>query len=474
MTSRAALRNFIDGRWVSPDKASEAETINPATGRPSGRVLLSGPDQIDAAVRAARKSFSEFSQTSVSDRQQLLANICEAYEKRKQDIADAIVTEIGAPTSLALQAHANVGQLHFAAARTSLDAFSFEETLGQTCVKYEPIGVCGLITPWNWPTNQLAAKVAPALATGCTMVLKPSELAPYSADMIAEILQEAGVPAGVFNLVHGEGETVGRAIASHDDIDMVSFTGSTRAGIEVAREAAASVKRVHQELGGKSPNIVLPDADIAQVAEAAVKAIVSNAGQSCNAPTRLFVPVKSREKMESALSEALASVTVGPPESDPDCGPVVSERQYERVQALIRSGIEQGARILGGGSGKPDGLENGFYIRPTIFTDVTNDMEIARTEIFGPVLCILAYESLEEAIALANDTPYGLAAYIQGKNKEILSRVASQLRAGQVQINRPPIDPFAPFGGYKQSGNGREFGKFGFEAYLETKAIMGL
>lgn len=474
MANRSALKNFIGGRWVTEEGASSTSTVNPATECVSGEVLLSGDGQVDLAVAAARDNFPDFSRTTVADRQELLGNICVIYERRKQDIADAIVTEIGAPASFALNAHAAVGQIHFNVARKVLETFAFQEKVGTMHVIHEPIGVCGLITPWNWPTNQLAAKVAPALASGCTMVLKPSELSPYSANIIAEILDEAGVPAGVFNLVHGAGETVGRAIARHPDIDMVSFTGSTGAGVDVAREAAATVKRVHQELGGKSPNIVLPDADMCQVAVNAVRAIVANAGQSCNAPTRLIVPRAAKDVIENALVEAVAEITVGPPESNPDCGPVVSARQFERVQSLIQEAIGEGARILAGGIGRPGGLEKGFYVRPTIFTDVTNDMAIARTEIFGPVLCVLMYDDLEEAVDIANDTPYGLAAYLQGKDVEQLSRIAGQLRAGQVQINRPPIDPFAPFGGYKQSGNGREFGRFGLEAYLETKAILGL
>jgi aldehyde dehydrogenase (NAD+) len=350
--------------------------------------------------------------------------------------------------------------------------YVFDEARGTTRIVKEPIGVCGFITPWNWPMNQIACKVAPALAVGCTMVLKPSEVAPFSGYLFAQILEEAGVPPGVFNLVNGDGPTVGAAISSHPDVDMVSFTGSTRAGVEVARNAAPTVKRVHQELGGKSPNIILEDADFSVAIPSSVQNMFSNTGQSCNAPSRMLVP-RGRQAEAVALARATAEATsVGDPTGNAKLGPVVSQVQWDKIQGLIRKGIEEGATLVTGGPGRPEGLEHGYYVKPTVFSDVTNDMTIAREEIFGPVLAIMPYDSVEQAVTVGNDTPYGLAAYVQGKNPVVLADVASRLRAGQVFVNNPPFDPMAPFGGYKQSGNGREWGDHAFAEFLETKAVL--
>lgn len=468
-----AQQHYIDGQWVEPIGGRRFETIDPATEEPSGVVQLGSADDVDAAATAARKAFGSFSRTSRKERIELLESVIEAYAKRKDDLAEAITAEIGAPVTLARKLHASIGHIHLAIALKVLREFEFSKKRGASEIRFEPIGVCGLITPWNWPINQLAAKVAPALATGCTTVLKPSELSPYSAQIFAEVIEDAGVAPGVFNLVHGDGPTVGAAISRHPEIDMVSFTGSTNAGIEVAKAAAPTVKRVHQELGGKSANIILPDADVAKVAGDGFRAMVGNAGQSCNAPTRMFVPREKKQEALEALKQTAHALSVGAPASDPDYGPVVSAAQYQKIQDLIERGIGEGATLLTGGPGRPEGLNRGYFVRPTIFSDVTNDMTIAREEIFGPVLCVLEYDDLDEAIEVANDTPYGLAAYIQGKDEAVIADVASRLRAGQILINNPHPDGMAPFGGYKQSGNGREWGDFGFEAFLEVKALLG-
>lgn len=472
-TMRDYLKFYIDGRWVEPITPSTLEVINPATEAVAGHISMGSAADVDAAVQAARRAFESYSQSSVDERAALLERIIAEYRIRHDDIAAAITEEMGAPTALARKAQAAMGIGHLQTALTVLKDYAFSELRGTTLIRKEPIGVCGLITPWNWPVNQIACKVAPALATGCTMVLKPSEIAPFSAQIWTEILDAAGVPAGVFNLVNGDGPTVGAAIASHPQVDLVSFTGSTRAGIEVARNAAPTVKRVHQELGGKSPNIILPDADLPKAVTAGVRSVMNNSGQSCNAPTRMLVP---RERMQEALAiarEVAESITVGDPTSGAGMGPVVSAAQWKKIEALIEKGIEEGATLVAGGPGKPEGLDTGYYVKPTVLGDVNNAMTVAREEIFGPVLCILGYDTVEEAIAIANDTPYGLAAYVSGGEPEATRRVASRLRAGQVNINRAAPDLMAPFGGFKQSGNGREWGEQAFGEFLEVKAMLG-
>lgn len=470
---RQALQLYIDGAWLDPVTPLSADVINPATEQPAGRVSLGTAADVDRAVAAARRAFASYSRSSRRERIELLEAIIAAYKARREDIAAAITAEMGAPADLADKLHGAVGHVHLKIALNVLKDFEFSHMRGSTRIEYEPVGVCGLITPWNWPINQIAAKVAPALATGCTMVLKPSELSPFSAQIWAEVLDAAGVPAGVFNLVQGDGPTVGAAIAAHPDVDMVSFTGSTGAGIEVARAAAPTIKRVHQELGGKSANIVLPDADVAASAAAGLRAIVANAGQSCNAPTRMLVPNARRDEAIDALVAAAAEISIGDPLGSPDIGPVVSRAQFDKIQRLIATGISEGATLIAGGPGRPAGLKTGFYVRPTVFADVSNKMTIAREEIFGPVLCVIGYDSVDEAIAIANDSEYGLAGYIQGTDDDLIAEVASRLRVGQVLVNQPHPDGMAPFGGYKQSGNGREWGDFGFEGFLEVKAILG-
>ncbi len=469
------LQFYIDGRWVDPSgEARPFAVINPATEEPIARIALGSAKDVDLAVAAARRAFETYSQTTREQRLDLLKAISAAYQARYQEIAETISLEMGAPLWLSKAAQAATGLGHFAQMIAVLEKYPFEEQRGTTRIRREPIGVCGLITPWNWPINQIACKVAPALAAGCTMVLKPTEIAPLNAILFAEIMHAAGVPAGVFNLVNGDGPTVGQAIAEHPGIDMVSFTGSTRAGVEVARAAAPTVKRVAQELGGKSANIILDDADFAAAVGGGTMGCAMNSGQSCNAPTRMLVP-RSRHDEAVAIAKATAEqITVGDPAgANTRIGPVVSETQWNKIQGLIKKGIDEGATLVTGGPGRPDGLTRGYYVRPTVFANVRNDMSIAREEIFGPVLSILPYEDEEDAIRIANDTPYGLAGYVSSSNLERARRVASRLRAGQISMNGAPPDFSAPFGGYKQSGNGREWGDFGFEEFLETKAMIG-
>lgn len=473
MAKRESQRFYIGGSWVEPQQPRPFEVINPATEEPVGVIALGNATDVDRAVEAAEQAFGRWSRSSRAERIELFDAIMGEYRKRRGDLAAAITDEMGAPSALAEQLHARIGHIHLKVAQTILKDYPFEEIRGGTRLLREPIGVCGLITPWNWPINQIAAKVAPALATGCTMILKPSELSPFSAQIWAEVFDAAGVPAGVFNMVHGTGPEVGAAISAHPGVDMVSFTGSTRAGIEVARAAAPTIKRVHQELGGKSANIILPDADVPAAAEAGFRALVANSGQSCNAPTRMLVPADRMTEVGQHLERVSASLRVGDPTANPDLGPVVSKAQFDKIQRLIEAGIEEGATLAAGGPGRPEGLERGYYVRPTVFTEVTNDMTIAREEIFGPVLCVLPYASVDEAVEIANDSEYGLAGYIQGSDEQLISDVASRLRVGQVLINSPHPDAMAPFGGYKQSGNGREWGDHGFEAYLELKAVLG-
>ncbi len=470
---RDHLQFYIDGAWTEPAGGERLEVVNPATEGVAGHIHAGSAEDVDRAVAAARRAFDSWSATSRDERLDLLRAIEAAYERRKDDIAAAISDEMGAPLSLARQAHAELGSAHLRTAIEVLRDYSFDTPRGSTLIRREPVGVCGFITPWNWPINQISAKVFPALAVGCTMVLKPSEVAPFSAVIFAEVLDEAGVPAGVFNLVHGLGGTVGAALASHPDVDLISFTGSTRAGIEVARNAAPSVKRVHQELGGKSPNVILDDADVAEAAARCMEVLLTNSGQSCNAPTRLLVPRTRLKEASEAAGAVARNAVVGDPRSDVQLGPVVSEAQWNKIQCLIEKGIAEGATLVAGGPGRPAGLASGYYVRPTVFADVTNDMTIAREEIFGPVLVIIPYDSEEDAVRIANDTPYGLAAYVQSGNLDRARKVAGRLRAGQVNINGAPRDFMAPFGGYKQSGNGREWGDHAFHEFLETKAVLG-
>ncbi|WP_156255116.1 aldehyde dehydrogenase family protein [Sandarakinorhabdus oryzae] len=463
---------YIDGQWVEPATPNPLDVINPATEDVAGRINLGSAADVDRAVAAAKKAFPSFSRTSVKERVELLGAIAGEYQKRYNDMAAAITEEMGAPAWLSNQAQAALGIGHISTAMEVLKTYKFDELKGTTLIAKEPIGVCAFITPWNWPINQIACKVAPALAVGCTMVLKPSEIAPFSAYIWTEILAAAGVPAGVFNLVNGDGPGVGVALSSHKDVDMVSFTGSTRAGIAVAKNAADTVKRVAQELGGKSPNIVLPDADLVKAVTGGVQSVMMNSGQSCNAPTRMLVP-RGRMAEAAAIAKQVAeATTVGDPNGNAAMGPVVSETQWNKIQGLIEQGIKEGATLVAGGPGRPEGLDKGYYVKPTIFADVTNDMTIAREEIFGPVLAMLPYDSEEQAIAIGNDTVYGLAAYVQGE-PEHARKVARELRAGQVNVNQAGFDLMAPFGGYKQSGNGREWGDHGFADFLETKAIIG-
>ncbi len=468
-----ARQFYIGGQWVEPSTANTLEVINPATERPITAIAMGAEQDVDAAVAAARAAFPTFSVTSRADRLDLLDSIIAVYSRRLDELADIISQEMGAPMSLAKAAQAPAGLGHLATARAVLADFEFERPIGRTLLVREPVGVCGMITPWNWPLNQIGCKVAPAIATGCTMVLKPSEVAPLNAILFAEILDEAGVPAGVFNLVNGDGITVGACLSAHPDIDMMSFTGSTRAGIEVARAAAPTVKRVAQELGGKSANIILDDADFAAVVARDVKGMCTNSGQSCNAATRMLVPAARMEEAAAIASTAASSVVVGDPkEATSKIGPVVSATQYSRIQQLIEKGIGEGAKLEVGGPGKPDGLETGYYVRPTVFSHVSNDMTIAREEIFGPVLVLIGYADDDDAVRIANDTVYGLSGYISGDSERAKS-MARRIRSGNVHLNGAGPDFNAPFGGYRRSGNGREWGALGFEEYLETKAIMG-
>ena len=469
---REYLKFYIDGRWVDPVRANAFDVENPATEQVAGTISLGSAADVDVAVAAARRAFASWSQSTREQRLDLLEAILAEYQKRLGDLADAVTEEMGAPPSLAAGPQAQLGLGHLVTAIDVLKNFPFEEQHGATLIAKEPIGVCGLITPWNWPLNQIAVKVYPALATGCTMILKPSEVAPFSAHVFTEILDAAGVPAGVFNVVNGDGPGVGVALASHPDIDMVSFTGSTRAGVEVATNAAPTVKRVTQELGGKSPNVVLDDAGFGDSVRAGVGSMMPNSGQSCNAPSRMLIP-KSRMAEAMAIAREVAEqVKVGSPDDARAIGPVASRAQFEKVQRLIQQGIDEGATVVAGGPGRPAGLEKGYYVKPTVFANVTNDMTIAREEIFGPVLCILGYDDIDQAVEIANDTEYGLAGYVSGADLDKARDVARKIRAGWVTINHA-FDMNAAFGGYKRSGNGREWSEFGFHEYLEVKSTLG-
>jgi aldehyde dehydrogenase (NAD+) len=468
------LQFYIDGKWVDPVKPKTLEVINPANEEPFAKISLGSKADVDKAVAAARHAFETFSRTTKEERLALLGKIVEVYQKRYGEIVQAISMEMGAPLGLSKNAQAAMGIAHVTQAMKVLKDFEFQTVQGSTAIVREPVGVVGMITPWNWPINQIACKVAPAIAAGCTMVLKPSEVAPMNAMLWAEVMHEAGVPPGVFNLVNGDGPTVGEAMSSHPGIDMMSFTGSTRAGIAVAKASADTVKRVAQELGGKSANIVLDDADLQKAVVGGVMNMMSNSGQSCNAPSRMFVP-KGKHDQAAQIAKATAEkVKVGDPFAEgTTMGPVVSEIQYNKIQGLIQKGIDEGATLVTGGLGRPDGMNRGYYVRPTVFANVTNDMTIAREEIFGPVLSILPYDTEADAIKMANDTVYGLSGYVQSGSIDHARKVASQLRTGNVHLNGAGVDLNAPFGGYKQSGTGREWGEFGFEEFLEVKAVIG-
>ena len=465
---------YINGEWVEPAAIQTLAVINPASEEPIDDIALGTEADVNRAVAAAKAAFETFSRTTREERVELLNRIIAVYSRRLDEVAATISEEMGAPMSLAKAAQAPIGLAHFMTSMNLLKTFKFEEDIGTSHIVREPAGVCGFITPWNWPINQITCKVAPALAAGCTMVLKPSEVAPFNAILFAEILDEAGVPPGVFNLVNGDGPTVGVALSSHPDVDMMSFTGSTRAGIEVARNAAPTVKRVTQELGGKSANIILDDADFQKVIARDMVGMCTNSGQSCNAPTRMLVPNGRMDEAAAIARSAAEGVKVGDPNAaDTTIGPVVSEVQFNKIQGLIQKGIDEGAKLETGGTGRPEGLNRGYYVKPTVFSHVTNDMTIAREEIFGPVLSLIGYEDDEDAVRIANDTVYGLSGYISASDPERAKAVARRIRSGNVHLNGAGPDTNAPFGGYKQSGNGREWGSHGFEEFLEVKAILG-
>jgi len=470
---REHLRHYIDGQWVESDGGKRHEVINPATEEPCTAITLGTPADVDRAVAAARRAFPAFRHTGIEQRLALLDRIVEGYQARMADMAAAISEEMGAPISFALAAQAPAGLGHFKATARALKGFQWEEQLRNSRVVHEAIGVVGMITPWNWPINQIAAKVAPCIAAGNTMILKPSEECPGNAVILAEILEAAGVPPGVFNLVQGDGPGVGAAIAAHPGIDMVSFTGSTRAGIAIAQAAAPTVKRVHQELGGKAPNLILPGADIGQNLGRTLQGVLGNSGQTCIAPTRLLVQEAQKAEVETFACAAFASTRVDSPDKEGGhIGPLVNKAQFDRVQALIRSAIDEGATLLQGGPGMPEGMNRGYYVRPTVFSDVTPAMRIFREETFGPVATITSYQTLDQAVELANDTDYGLSAVVTG-DPDLAKGVVGELRAGLVGVNTWGPDPDAPFGGYKKSGNGREAGVWGLRDFMEVKTIVG-
>lgn len=470
---KSYLKNYIDGQWVDSIGGTRHAVIDPATEQPCTEITLGTAADVDKAVGAARRAFESFSQTSVADRIALLERIVAEYKKRGSDIAQAISTEMGCPISVAQTAQVGSGIGHFLSTIAALKEFPFVEQIGPNRVVHEPIGVVALITPWNWPMNQIVAKVAPALAAGNAMILKPSEECPGSAAIFAEVMDAAGVPPGVFNLVQGDGPGVGTALSKHPGIDMVSFTGSTRAGIMVAKNAADTVKRVHQELGGKSPNIILEGAPLEQVIPAGLGGVCLNSGQSCIAPARMLVHKSQHDAAARIAGDVMNNTKVGRPSEDGGhIGPVVNKAQWDKIQGLIQKGIDEGATLVAGGLGRPEGFETGYYVRPTLFANVTNDMTIAQEEIFGPVVTLIAYEDDEDAIRIANDTAYGLSAVISG-DPQHAAKIAPRLRAGQVYINAGSPVPNMPFGGYKQSGNGREFGKFGLAEFMEVKSLIG-
>lgn len=466
---------YIDGKWSEPLGRQRREIINPATEAVCAHIHMGSEEDADCAVLAARRAFDSYSQWTREQRMALLERVIEVYERRLDDLGRAVCEEMGAPLQMAIKMHAGIGLAHWKANLDILRDYRFEQLQDQSVLRREPIGVCAMITPWNWPLNQMVCKIAPALAAGCTIVLKPSELSPLSALVLAEILDEAGVPAGVFNLVQGDGPIVGAALAAHPEVDMVSFTGSMRGGVAVAKAAADTVKRVTQELGGKSANIILADADFAKAVRAGTVACLVNSGQTCKAPTRMLVPAARHDEAAQIAREVAEAYRVGNPlDEGTQMGPLANRMQYEKVRQMIAQGIEEGAQLVCGGTVLPVGVEKGYFVRPTVFARVNNAMKIAREEIFGPVLCILPFESEEQAVAIANDTPYGLSGAVWADSIEQAARVARRLRTGSVHLNGAPSDLLAPFGGYKQSGNGREWGVSGFEEYLESKALIGL
>ncbi|MGF7162413.1 aldehyde dehydrogenase (NAD+) [Rhodoligotrophos appendicifer] len=468
-----ATKFYIDGAWVEPLSADRIPVIDPSTEEAFGEIAAGTAADVESAVAAASRAFPSFAATSKAERIRLLGRILECYEDRRREVAAALSQEMGAPIRFALEGQAQTGINHLKHMITTLEAYEFQHAKGTTLIVREPIGVVGLITPWNWPINQLVLKVAPALAAGCSMVLKPSEIAPFGAMIFADVMHEAGVPQGVFNLVNGDGPTVGHAIASHPDVAMVSITGSTRAGRAVAKAAADTVKRVAQELGGKSANILLEGVDPTSAVPRGVMNCFRNTGQSCTAPGRMLVPASMLAEVEAIARDTALQMKVGDPaQEETDLGPAVSKAQFDTIQHYISVGIEEGATLIAGGPGRPEGFNRGYYVRPTVFSNVTPDMVIARDEIFGPVLTIMPYRDLDEAVAIANDTVYGLSGNIQG-DRETAVKVAARLRTGQVLINYPAYDGTAPFGGYGQSGNGREQGIFGLEEFLEMKAVVG-
>ena len=465
---------YINGEWVASNNGKAHDVTNPATENACGQITLASIEDVDKAVAAAKAAFPAYSRSSREERLALINKIIEVYSARTEDLIAAVMMEMGAPRKLAAKAQVPAGLGHFIQIKKVLEDFDFGGELGGAKIIREPVGVCGLITPWNWPLNQIACKVAPALTAGCTMVLKPSEVSPLSAVIFAEIMDEAGVPAGVFNMINGDGTTAGSHLSSHPDIDMMSFTGSTRAGVLIAKAAADTVKRVSQELGGKSANIVLDDADIERAVKQGVMTCFANSGQSCNAPTRMLVPASKHAEALAIAKATAEKVVVGDPDAEgTTIGPVSNKVQFDKIRGLIQSGIDEGAELVCGGNDMPEGIDTGYYIRPTVFGNVTNDMRIAREEIFGPVLSILPYETEDEAVEIANDTVYGLAAYIQSGDSDHAYKIAAQLRVGNVSVNGASSDIAAPFGGYKQSGNGREWGVYGLEEFLESKAVVG-
>ncbi|WP_157218648.1 aldehyde dehydrogenase family protein [Flavisphingomonas formosensis] len=467
-------RAYIGGEWVPVAGHERLPVIDPASGEQVAEIVGGTASDVDRAALAARAAFPGFAATPVADRIALLERIHALILERAEPLARTLTLEMGATISHARAAHVPLAAAHVQAAIDVLRDYDFLTMRGTTAIVREPIGVCALITPWNWPLYQITAKVAPALAAGCTVILKPSELSPLSALMFAQIMHDAGAPAGVFNLVNGTGPEVGTALAAHPDIDMISITGSNRAGVLVAQAAAPTVKRVTQELGGKSPNILLPDADFDRVVPLGVMAAFRNVGQSCSAPTRMIVPRDRLAEVEAIARRTVEAIVIGDPGEDATVlGPIANRAQFQRVQAMIAAGIEEGAVLVCGGPGQPDGLERGFFTRPTIFSNVATGMRVAQEEIFGPVLVIIPYDDVDEAVAIANDTIFGLGGHVHGKDIDRARDVARRIRTGQVHLNNPAWDPHAPFGGYKRSGNGREYGAFGFEEYLEVKAILG-